>query len=198
MPSNTTNLRLKINHQNEDTTFREWRGDIDSKFETIDGAYGKITEDIETAINSTDEWDQRVIDISTENSNIYNEINKKVSAVPGSSLVSDELIQKLDDDYTKSEIDSNFVTKEQLANTTIKQEDINLNNYYTKAEVNGIVTGGFGAKISQFFSVSNVKVLNKGFSSDIPNRFTSSELLKTNRLFPEQVVEDIIEIWRSL
>ena len=140
MPSNTTNLHLKINHQNEDTTFREWHGDIDSNFETIDGAYGKITTDIETAINSTDEWDQKIIDISTENSNIYNEINKKVSAVPGSSLVSDALIQKLENDYSKSEIDLTFVTKEQLANTTIKQEDINLNNYYTKSEVDNLLS----------------------------------------------------------
>ena len=162
MPSNTTNLRLKINHQSEDTTFREWRGDIDSNFETIDSAYGKITEDIETAINSTDEWDQRVIDISAENSNIYYEINKKVSAVPGSSLVSDELIQKLNDDYSKSEIDSNFVTKEQLANTTIKQEDINLNNYYTKSEVNGIVTGGSAEALKDYYTKEEINEMLVG------------------------------------
>lgn len=162
MPSNTTNLHLKINHQNEDTTFREWRGDIDSNFETIDGAYGKITKDIETAINSTDEWDQKVIDISTENSNIYNEINKKVSAVPGSSLVSDALIQKLEDDYSKSEIDLTFVTKEQLANTTIKQEDINLNNYYTKSEVNGIVTGGSAEALKDYYTKEEVNAMLVG------------------------------------
>ena len=56
----------------------------------------------------------------------------------------------------------------------------------------GIISGGFGSKIAQYYAIDSMKVLNCGFSMDIPNRYTPIDLLEKNRLTPEQIVESII------
>lgn len=56
----------------------------------------------------------------------------------------------------------------------------------------GILSGGFGARIAQFYAAMPVKVLNCGFSMDIPSRFNPRELMEHNRLTPEYIVDDII------
>lgn len=58
----------------------------------------------------------------------------------------------------------------------------------------GILSGGFGAKIAQFYATSDMKVLNCGFSTEIPAKFTAEELLTENGLQPEQIVQKIGEI----
>lgn len=55
----------------------------------------------------------------------------------------------------------------------------------------GILSGGFGAKISQFYGTSPMKVLCKGFGMDIPITYAPAELMERNRLTKEQIVEDI-------
>lgn len=156
MPSDTTNLHLKVDQDTASTSFKQWREDIDDNFEAIDDAYKKINDDVDDANTGTAEWEQRITEISEENAAIYDAIAQKVTAVPGKSLVEDELITKLDEDYTKDEVDELFVTKETLANTTIKQEDINLNNYYTKSEVNGIVTGGSAEALKDYYTKEEI------------------------------------------
>lgn len=56
----------------------------------------------------------------------------------------------------------------------------------------GIVRGGFGSKISQFFSSKNVKVINYGFSMDIPKKYVPIELMKQNKLTPEKIVNEVM------
>lgn len=56
----------------------------------------------------------------------------------------------------------------------------------------GIISGGFGSRIAQYYGSSNMKVLNYGFSMDIPTMFTADEMLERNRLKPEQIVEDVM------
>lgn len=58
----------------------------------------------------------------------------------------------------------------------------------------GVLSGGFGSKIAQFFSCSDMKVLNCGFSTEVPNQYKIQEMLQQNRLLPEQIVEDILRI----
>lgn len=58
----------------------------------------------------------------------------------------------------------------------------------------GIVNGGFGAKIAQYYGSTNMKVINKGFSMNIPSYYTPDNLMEENRLHPKQVVEDILKI----
>ncbi len=55
----------------------------------------------------------------------------------------------------------------------------------------GIISGGFGSKISQYYSISNMKVLNCGFSMDIPRKFSTYEMLEKNELYPSQILEKI-------
>lgn len=156
MPSNTTNLHLKVDQATESTKFKEWRSDIDSNFTIVDEAYGKINADIAEATTSTTQWASDIANVTDENSKIYTALAGKVTAVAGKSLVDDDLIEKLSEDYTKTEVDETFVTKETLANTTIKKEDINLNNYYTKSEVNSIVVGGSSEALKDYYTKEEV------------------------------------------
>lgn len=57
----------------------------------------------------------------------------------------------------------------------------------------GILCGGFGSRIAQYYSLDKIKVINYGFSMDIPNRYDAKELMKANRLTPEQIVEDLVK-----
>lgn len=56
----------------------------------------------------------------------------------------------------------------------------------------GILSGGFGSKIAQYYGTSKMKVLCKGFGMDIPVTYLPQELMEKNRLTKEQIVEDII------
>lgn len=162
MASNTANLNLKVDQATESTKFKEWRTDIDANFEKVDKAYGKINTDIKAATESTTEWDTKVAGVTSENAKIYTALAGKVTAVAGKSLVADDLIEKLDEDYTKDEVDDTFVTKETLANTSIKKEDINLTNYYTKSEVNSIVIGGSSEALKDYYTKEEVDAMLVG------------------------------------
>jgi 1-deoxy-D-xylulose-5-phosphate synthase len=56
----------------------------------------------------------------------------------------------------------------------------------------GILNGGFGSKIAQYYGMSEIKVMNKGFYIDIPTRWKPFEIMEKNRLKVEQIVEDIL------
>lgn len=155
MPNKTPNLKLNIEYETN-TKVITWRAGVDYNFTTIDTVYGQILSDISTALTSTDDWAQRITDNIAENNEIYAELAKKITKNPGESLVANELIEKLDEDYSKDEVDATFVTKETLANTTIKREDINLNNYYTKAEVNGIATAGSAEALKDYYTKEEI------------------------------------------
>lgn len=59
----------------------------------------------------------------------------------------------------------------------------------------GIRNGGFGSKIAQFYGLSKMKVMNKAFSMNhIPTNYVPEDLMRENRLLPDQIVEDIIKV----
>jgi 1-deoxy-D-xylulose-5-phosphate synthase len=58
----------------------------------------------------------------------------------------------------------------------------------------GILSGGFGSRIAQFYSLSRMRVMNCGFSMDIPDRYDANELMKKNRLTVDDIVSDIANI----
>lgn len=58
----------------------------------------------------------------------------------------------------------------------------------------GILIGGFGSKIAQFFGLTNMKVLNKGFYQEVPRSFIPEEWMECNRLQVNQIVDDIKQI----
>lgn len=59
----------------------------------------------------------------------------------------------------------------------------------------GIVSGGFGARISQYFGATDVKVINCGFYKEVPTQFTVEEMMESNGLTPEQILRRIKEIF---
>lgn len=71
-------------------------------------------------------------------------------------------------------------------------EELKVNHELVVTLEDGIVNGGFGAKIAQYYGPTGVKVINKGFSMNIPSRYIPAELMEENKLHPNQVVEDIL------
>lgn len=55
----------------------------------------------------------------------------------------------------------------------------------------GALDGGFGEKVSRYYSSSNVKVLNYGAKKEFTDRVPVKELYQRNRLTKEQIIEDI-------
>ena len=72
-------------------------------------------------------------------------------------------------------------------------EDLKKSHELVVTIEDGIVCGGFGSKITQYYGLSNMKVMNCGFSLEIPTTFTADEMLEKNKLKPEQIVEDIVK-----
>lgn len=60
----------------------------------------------------------------------------------------------------------------------------------------GILDGGFGEKITRFYGTSDMKVKNYGLKKEFLDRYNPEEVLKANRLMPEQIAEDAVELLR--
>ena len=58
----------------------------------------------------------------------------------------------------------------------------------------GVLDGGFGEKIARFYGNSDVKVLNYGLKKEFLERYNPEEIVKANRLTPEQIAEDVCGI----
>ena len=58
----------------------------------------------------------------------------------------------------------------------------------------GVLDGGFGEKISRFYSTSNIKVLNYGAQKEFVDRVPLEELYKRYHLVPELILDDIVEV----
>ena len=62
----------------------------------------------------------------------------------------------------------------------------------------GIISGGFGSKIAQYYSETSFRVLNCGFSMDIPNRYDPAELISSNGLTPVKITDRILKVMENL
>lgn len=60
----------------------------------------------------------------------------------------------------------------------------------------GVLDGGFGEKISRFYSATDIKVLNFGAKKEFVDRYNIKEFLKANRLTEELIIEDILNCLR--
>ena len=58
----------------------------------------------------------------------------------------------------------------------------------------GVLDGGFGEKIARFYGNSDVKVLNYGLKKEFLDIYNPEEIVKANRLTPEQIAEDVCGI----
>lgn len=57
------------------------------------------------------------------------------------------------------------------------------------------LAGGFGEKIASFYGYSDMKVRNYGIAKGFYDGFNLNELLRANRLTPEQIVEDVKRLY---
>jgi len=58
----------------------------------------------------------------------------------------------------------------------------------------GIVSGGFGEKVTAFYGAKEMKVLNYGGKKEFTNRVPLNEIYEKNRLNVSQIVEDILRL----
>lgn len=58
----------------------------------------------------------------------------------------------------------------------------------------GVLDGGFGEKIAGFYGASDMLVKCYGVEKRFVDRYDYSEILKANRLTPDQIVEDILSL----
>ncbi len=56
----------------------------------------------------------------------------------------------------------------------------------------GQIDGGWGEKIARYYGCSDMHVLVRGERKQFEDRYDVTELLRANRLLPEQIVEDIL------
>ena len=57
----------------------------------------------------------------------------------------------------------------------------------------GQIDGGWGEKIARFYGDSSMKVLVRGERKRFEDRYNVADLLKANRLTPEQITEDVLK-----
>lgn len=62
----------------------------------------------------------------------------------------------------------------------------------------GQVDGGFGEKISRYYGASPMRVINRGFSKAFADRYDVAELMRSNRLTPEQIAADTADLLSAL
>ncbi len=60
----------------------------------------------------------------------------------------------------------------------------------------GVLDGGFGEKIARFYGASDVKTKNYGLKKKFLDRYNPADVLKANRLTPEQIAEDVCAMLR--
>lgn len=58
----------------------------------------------------------------------------------------------------------------------------------------GILDGGFGQKIASYYGKDNIKVLNYGLEKKFYDRYKVEDVLKENKLTPEQIIKDLEEL----
>ncbi len=58
----------------------------------------------------------------------------------------------------------------------------------------GILDGGFGEKIARFYGPDKMRVLNYGLKKEFIDRYDYREVLRENRLTPEQIKEDVLQL----
>lgn len=62
----------------------------------------------------------------------------------------------------------------------------------------GVLDGGFGEKITRFYSADSMRVLNFGLAKKFYDRYDPAELAKEYHLTPEQIAEDAVKVLESL
>lgn len=58
----------------------------------------------------------------------------------------------------------------------------------------GYLDGGWGEKVARYYGNSDMKVLNYGIRKEFLDRFRAEDVMRDNRLTPEQMTEDVLSL----
>lgn len=100
-------------------------------------------------------------------------------------------------EYIKSQTDINATVINPKFITGIDEDLLNKLKENHKVVItleDGVLSGGFGEKISRYYSSSDMKVLNYGAKKEFTDRIPLDELYKRYRLTNEQITEDLKKI----
>ena len=138
----------------------------------------------------------------TEDNTDYSILNKFKTEVKGSDIaiiaVGDffELGKELKSEIAK-ELNINATLINPVYLTGVDENLLNSLKQDHKIVItleSGVLDGGFGEKISRFYSNSDMKVLNYGAKKEFTDRVPLDELYKRYRLTPQLITEDIKKI----
>jgi len=99
--------------------------------------------------------------------------------------VSKEVKEKLG--FTPTLINPRYVT----GIDTELLEDLKKNHKLVITLEDGILDGGFGTNIASYYGNTDMKVKNYGLKKEFIDRYDVNDILRENRLTPNQIVEDI-------
>ena len=107
--------------------------------------------------------------------------------------------------YKLAEQVAELLIREDVDATIINPRNLNLYDFNTLEELrqkhrlvvtleDGIMAGGFGEKIARYYGPSRMKVMVRGLHKKFEDNFDPQELRERNRLLPEQIANDILDI----
>ena len=143
-----------------------------------------------------------VINSGNEDNTDYSELNKYQVTKQGKDVavialgdfyqLGQSLVEKLSSENSieATLINPKYITglDEELLETLKKEHKLVI------TLEDGILEGGFGERIARYYGSSDVKVLNYGIKKEFLDRYVPDELMKKNRITPEQISEDIMNI----
>lgn len=71
-------------------------------------------------------------------------------------------------------------------------EDIKKNHSLVITLEDGVIDGGFGQKVAEYYGLSDMKVKCYGVKKEFRDNYTYDEILKENHLTPQQIADDIL------
>lgn len=112
-----------------------------------------------------------------------------ILALGGFFQLGEEVVAKL----KESGIDATLINPRYITGIDAATlEELKANHELVVTIEDGIVSGGFGSKIAQFYGSSNINVMNCGFSQNMPIRFDKDEMIENNHLTPDTIAGEIL------
>ena len=105
-----------------------------------------------------------------------------------------QLGEKVCDELKEQGIDATLINPRIITSLDTKTlESLKADHELVVTLEDGQIDGGWGEKIARFYGDSQMKVLVRGERKHFEDRYNLAELLRINRLTPEQITEDAIK-----
>ena len=105
-----------------------------------------------------------------------------------------QLGEKACDALKEQGIDATLINPRIITSLDTKTlESLNIDHELVVTLEDGQIDGGWGEKIARFYGDSQMKVLVRGERKHFEDRYNLAELLRINRLTPEQITEDVLK-----